>query len=323
MDSTQWEFWSNGRRAKKIVFLNLLCINKESYTSNAFFCEIFVFHTSIRNSLMKKVIVITGASSGMGKDAALALINKGHTVYALARRINLMNDIQKAGGHPLQFDITHSPSIKSTIDSIIQKEGKIDILWNNAGYGLYGAVENVPISEAKHQFEVNLFGLAEMTQVVIPHMRKARSGTIINTSSMGGRIYMPLGAWYHASKHALEGWSDSLRVDLKPFGINVVVLQPGAIATEWGGIMSSNMNLHSGIGAYAESAHKFNTSMQNMVDKKMMSPTSVITKTILQIVESKKPKTRYVVGAMAKPMMWMRKYLGDRMFDKILMSQFK
>jgi short-subunit dehydrogenase len=140
---------------------------------------------------------------------------------------------------------------------------------------------------------------------------------------MGGRIYMPLGAWYHASKHALEGWSDSLRVDLKPFGINVVVLQPGAIATEWGGIMSSNMNLHSGIGAYAESAHKFNTSMQNMVDKKMMSPTSVITKTILQIVESKKPKTRYVVGAMAKPMMWMRKYLGDRMFDKILMSQFK
>lgn len=272
---------------------------------------------------MKKVIVITGASSGMGKDAALALIEKGHIVYALARRMNMMDDIQKKGGHIIQVDITNEQHIKSAINEIIQKESRIDVLWNNAGYGLYGAVEDVPITEARHQFEVNLFGLAAITQLVLPHMRKAKSGTIINTSSMGGRIYMPLGAWYHASKHALEGWSDSLRVDVKPFGIHVVVLQPGAIATEWGGIMSTNMNQHSGTGAYAESARKFNASMQNMVDNNMMSPTSVITKTILRILESKKPKTRYVVGAMAKPMMWMRKYLGDTMFDKILMSQFK
>jgi short-subunit dehydrogenase len=272
---------------------------------------------------MKKVIVITGASSGMGKDAALVLIKKGHIVYALARRINLMNDLQKAGGYPLQCDITNEQEIQKAIDTIIHKERRIDVLWNNAGYGLYGAIEDVPIAEARHQFEVNLFGLATITQMVLPHMRSKASGTIINTSSMGGRIYMPLGAWYHASKHALEGWSDSLRVDVKPFGIHVVVLQPGAIATEWGGIMASNMTKHSANGAYADSANKLNTAMQKMASKQAMSPTSVITKTILQIVESNNPKTRYVVGAMAKPMMWMRKYLGDRMFDNILMSQFK
>ena len=272
---------------------------------------------------MKKVILITGASSGMGKDAAHALIQKGHIVYTLARRIDKMQDIRDAGGHPMQLDITSEVQIKNTIDTIIQKEGRIDVLWNNAGYGLYGAVEDVPIAEARHQFEVNLFGLAAITQLVLPHMRKNTSGTIINTSSMGGRIYMPLGAWYHASKHALEGWSDSLRVDLKPFGINVVVLQPGAIATKWGGIMTDNLSLYSGKGAYSDSANKLTASMQNMNAKNMMSPTSVITKTILNIVESKKPKTRYVVGAMAKPMMWMRKHLGDTMFDKILMSQLK
>lgn len=272
---------------------------------------------------MNKVILITGASSGMGKDAAIALIQKGHHVYTLARRIEQMNDIQLAGGHPIQLDITNELHIKNAIDTIIQKEGHIDVLWNNAGYGLYGAVEDVPVSEARHQFEVNLFGLATITQLVLPYMRKNKSGTIINTSSMGGRIYMPLGAWYHASKHALEGWSDSLRVDLKPFGIHVVVLQPGAIATEWGGIMTDNLTTFSGKGPYSESANKLVNSMKNMASKNMMSPTSVITKTILKIVDTKHPKTRYAVGAMAKPMMWMRKHLGDSMFDKILMSQLK
>ena len=141
---------------------------------------------------MKKVILITGASSGMGKDAALALIQKGHIVYTLARRIDKMQDIRDAGGHPMQLDITSEVQIKNTIDTTIQKEGRIDVLWNNAGYGLYGAVEDVPIAEARHQFEVNLFGLAAITQLVLPHMRKNKSGTIINTSSMGGRIYMPI-----------------------------------------------------------------------------------------------------------------------------------
>jgi short-subunit dehydrogenase len=182
--------------------------------------------------MKKKVILITGASSGMGKESAKALIQQGHTVYTVARRINQMQELMEMGGHPMQMDVTNENDIQQVVDTIIQKEGKIDVLWNNAGYGLYGSVEDVPLEEARKQFEVNVFGVAALTQKVIPFMRKTNSGTIINTSSMGGKIYTPLGAWYHASKHALEGFSDCLRLELKEFHINVVVLEPGIIQTE-------------------------------------------------------------------------------------------
>jgi short-subunit dehydrogenase len=160
----------------------------------------------------KKVIVITGASSGMGKEAAKTLIQQGHTVYSVARRIDQMQDLQLLGGYPIQMDVKKESDIQNVVDTIIQNEGKIDVLWNNAGYGLYGAVEDIPVEEARQQFEVNLFGLATITQKVVPYMRKAKTGTIINTSSMGGKMYTPMGAWYHASKHAVEGFSDSLRL---------------------------------------------------------------------------------------------------------------
>jgi len=180
----------------------------------------------------KKIILITGASSGMGNETAKALIKQGHIVYTVARRIEQMKDLQDLGGFPIQMDISKESDIQQVVDSIISKEGKIDILWNNAGYGLYGSVEDVPVEEARKQFEVNLFGLASITQKVLPFMRKAKSGTIINTSSMGGKMYTPMGAWYHASKHALEGFSDCLRLELKEFNIHVVVLEPGIIETD-------------------------------------------------------------------------------------------
>ena len=154
---------------------------------------------------MQKIIVITGASQGMGKETAKLLISKGHKVYALARRIDKMKDLQEMGGIPIQMDITNSGDIQEAVDTIIQKETKIDILFNNAGLTLNGAVEDITLKEARYHFEVNLFGLATITQKVIPFMRKARSGMIINTTSVGGKMYSPLGAWYHASKHALEG----------------------------------------------------------------------------------------------------------------------
>ena len=170
----------------------------------------------------KKVILITGASSGMGKETAKACIEKGYTVYTVARRIDQMQDLKTLGGHPIQMDVTKESDIQNVVDTIIQKEGKIDVLWNNAGYGLYGAVEDVLVEEARKQFEVNLFGLAAITRKVVPYMRKANGGTIINTSSMGGKIYTPMGAWYHASKHAVEGFSDCLRLELKEFNIPVI-----------------------------------------------------------------------------------------------------
>lgn len=273
--------------------------------------------------MSKKVILITGASSGMGKESAKALIQQGHTVYTVARRIDQMNDLETLGGHPMQMDVTSEADIERVVDTIIHKEGKIDVLWNNAGYGLYGSVEDVPLEEARKQFEVNLFGLAAVTQKVVVHMRKANAGTIINTSSMGGKMYTPMGAWYHASKHAVEGFSDCLRLELKQFNINVVVLEPGIIVTEFGDVMLENISRFSAKGVYASLTTKLIAATQKMYAKGQGSKATVISKTISKIVAANKPKTRYRVGYFAKPMVWMRIYLGDRLFDKIVMSQVK
>lgn len=270
---------------------------------------------------MKKVILITGASSGMGKETAKTLINEGHTVYTAARRIDQMQDLLALGGHPIQMDVTNENDIKHVIDTIITREGKIDVLWNNSGYGLYGAVEDVPVEEARKQFEVNLFGLASITQKVIPYMRKSNSGTIINTSSMGGKMYTPMGAWYHASKHAVEGFSDCLRLELQPFNIKVVVLEPGIIVTEFGTVMLQNISRFSSKGAYSDLTSKLVTATAKMYEKGQGSKATVISKTVSEIINAKKPNTRYRVGLWAKPMVWLRIYLGDKLFDKIVMSQ--
>jgi NADP-dependent 3-hydroxy acid dehydrogenase YdfG len=161
---------------------------------------------------MKKVILVTGASSGIGKATAQQLIKEGHIVYGAARRIEKMKDLEESGGHAIQMDVIKEQEVKACADRIIKEQGRIDVLVNNAGYAVYGPVENVDLEDARRQFEVNIFGLAAITKEVLPYMREAKSGTIINISSIGGKIYTPLGAWYHATKHALEGWSDCLRI---------------------------------------------------------------------------------------------------------------
>ncbi len=270
---------------------------------------------------MKKVILITGASSGMGKETAKSLIQQGHIVYTVARRIEQMQDLKALGGIPLKMDVTNESEIQNVVDTIIQKEGKIDVLWNNAGYGLYGSVEDVPVEEARKQFEVNLFGLAAITQKVVPFMRKSNSGTIINTSSMGGKMYTPMGAWYHATKHALEGFSDCLRLELAQFKINVVILEPGIIETEFGDVMLDNISKFSSKTAYSGITGKLVAATKKMYETGGSSKPSVIANTITKIINANKPKTRYRVGKWAKPMVWLRIYLGDKMFDKIVMSQ--
>ncbi|WEA00555.1 oxidoreductase [Mucilaginibacter sp. SJ] len=232
--------------------------------------------------------------------------------------------IQRLGGIPVQADVTSDGDVQKLVDLIIQKEGKIDVLWNNAGYALYGAVEDVPLEEARRQFEVNLFGLANVTQKVLPHMRKAKSGTIINTSSVTGRVYLPIGAWYFASKHVVEGWSDCLRLELKEFNINVVLLEPGAIATEFGDVALEPLTKYSGKGAYSRLANVMVNGMKAAYQKPGgAAPTSIISDAILKIVESDKPKFRYLVGKDAKMMVRLRKFLGDKLFDKVIMSQLK
>lgn len=271
---------------------------------------------------MKKVILITGASSGMGKVTAEELIKDGHTVYCTARDLENMKDLKKQGGKLLKLDVTNKKDCEKAVSIIIKDEKKIDVLWNNAGFGLYGPVEEVDIDKARYQFEVNLFGLAQLTQFVLPHMRKEKSGTIINTSSMGGKMYTPLGAWYHGTKHALEGWSDCLRLELQEFGIHVVILEPGLINTGFGSVVIKNIQKKYSDGPYKRIVKKVSEATKEVYDKKQGSSPLLIANTIKKIVTSKKPKTRYRVGKFAKLLVFMRLYLGDRTFDKGVMKQF-
>lgn len=272
---------------------------------------------------MKKVILITGASSGMGKVTAEKLIKEGHTVYTVARRIDQMQDLASIGGKPLQMDVTNEADIEKVVDTIIQNEGKIDVLWNNAGYGLYGSVEDVSLEEARKQMEVNVFGLVAVTQKVVPFMRKQKSGLIINTSSVGGKVYFPMGAWYHASKHAVEGLSDCLRLELKPFGIDVVILEPGFIATEFGSVLLNNFEKISKDSAYSDMMNAIITNTKKTEAEGGNSQPTVIADAVSKIIKTKNPKTRYSVGKMAKPLIFLRNLVGDKMYDKMVTSQLK
>jgi len=272
---------------------------------------------------MKKIILITGGSSGMGKSAAHLLNEKGHTVYAAARSVDEMKDLEEKGIHIVYLDLTEEQSIVSCVEKVLAAENQIDVLINNAGYGSYGAVEDVSLEEAKRQFEVNLFGLARITQLVLPKMREQKSGRIINISSMAGKIYTPFGAWYHATKHALEGWSDCLRLEVKDFGIDVVVIQPGGIKTPWGEIAAENLKKTSGDSAYAEIANKVADSMHETYTSDRLTDVDVLGKLIAKTAVTSSPNRRYAKGFMAKPAMFLRKWLGDALFDKIMRTQMK
>lgn len=270
------------------------------------------------------VILITGASSGIGKATAQQLIEEGYIVYGAARRVEKMKDLETAGGHILAMDVTDDAQMQAGIDRILEEQGRIDVLVNNAGYAIYGSVEETPIEVARRQFEVNIFGLARMTQLVLPAMRKQKSGKIINMSSMGGKIYTPLGAWYHGTKHALEGWSDSLRLELKPHGIDVVLIEPGAIATEFGDVMVAPMLERSGSGPYSPMAQAMAKTVQDSYDKPgAASPPSVIANVVRKAIRADRPRTRYAAGKLAKPMLFLRWLVSDRIFDRLVMSQVK
>lgn len=266
----------------------------------------------------KEVTLITGASSGIGKETALKLHENGFIVYGAARRTEKMKDIEEKGIHIIALDVTEEKSMVNCINQIIEKEGKIDVLVNNAGYGSYGAIEDVPLEEARRQFEVNIFGLARLTQLVLPSMRKNHYGKIVNISSMGGKIYTPFGGWYHATKHALEGLSDSLRLETKGFGIDVIIIEPGGIKTEWGIIAAENLKKISGSGTYATAASKTAENMTKMYNNNQLSDAKVIAKTIFKAVTARRPKIRYAKGYMAKPSIFIRKWFGDRFFDIII-----
>ena len=271
-----------------------------------------------------KVALVTGASSGIGKETGKRLLREGFVVYTAARRIEKMEDLHELGAIPLKMDITVEEDIIAAISQIESGHGGIDVLVNNAGFGMYGSMEESSIDDARYQFEVNLFGMARLTQLVLPSMRHKGFGTIINISSMGGKIYSPLGSWYHATKHAVEGWSDCLRLELKPFGVNVVIIEPGAIDTEWADIMLEPMIRRSGHGPYQKIAQALAKAMRNLYETEgSASPPSVVADAIVKAALTSRPRTRYVMGKLAKPLLFIRKYFGDRIFDMAVTSQAK
>ena len=267
---------------------------------------------------MPKTALVTGASSGMGEEIARTLHKLGYTVYAAARRTDRLKQLTAIGIHALTMDVTDDESMSSGIEKIITETGRIDVLVNNAGYGSYGAIEDVSLDEARRQFEVNVFGLARLIQLVLPYMRAQRSGTIINISSVGGRLTNPLGGWYHASKHAVEALSDALRMETAPFGIDVVVIEPGGIRTEWSGIAADHLEGTAEGSAYASQIKAVANSMRSESTNKRQSPPSVIADTVEKIVTARKPHTRYVVGFGGKPLVILRRILPDRAFDRVI-----
>jgi NAD(P)-dependent dehydrogenase (short-subunit alcohol dehydrogenase family) len=271
--------------------------------------------------MKNQVVLITGASSGIGMATAQLLHDRGYRVYATARQLEKMKSLGQAGVRLLALDVTREESMAAAVQTILEEAGRIDVLVNNAGYGSYGALEDVPMSEAKYQFEVNIFGLARLIQLVLPAMRRQQSGRIINVSSIGGRIGEPHGAWYHATKFALEGLSDSLRMELRQFNIPVVVIQPGAIKTEWNGIARRNLLNVSGQTAYGDLAHKHIRLLEN-ADRRGSAP-AVIARVIEKAIQSSRPSTRYAAGAGAKVILFLRSVLSDRAFDQLVLSQLK
>ena len=267
---------------------------------------------------MKKVILLTGASSGIGYQTAESLAKEGHIVYGAARRIEKMEDLKQFGVKSIYLDVTDENGIKNVVDTIIGNEGRIDVLINNAGYGSFGAVEDVDISEAKMQFEVNLFGLARLVQLVLPYMRKQKSGRIINVSSMGGRLTTYFGAWYHATKYALEAFSDALRMEVSDFGIDVSLIEPGGIKTDWGIIAADKLENSAKGGAYEKEAMKTAKGMKKQYSGNLLSNPIVITKAISKAVNSNRPKARYLIGFMAKPLVFLHTILPAKVFDKIM-----
>jgi len=193
-------------------------------------------------------------------------------------------------------------------------------LVNNAGYGSYGAVEDVPLSEARRQFDVNLFGLARLTQLVMPIMRAQKSGKIVNVTSIGGKIWEPLGSWYHATKFAVEGLSDCLRVEVGRLGIDVIIIEPGAIRTEWAGIARDGLLQVSKNGAYAAQAERYARLLEKADTSSLSSPPEVVARTILRAVSARRPKTRYATGGGAHLILFLKKILPDRMIDRLIWS---
>jgi NAD(P)-dependent dehydrogenase (short-subunit alcohol dehydrogenase family) len=268
---------------------------------------------------MSKVVLITGCSTGIGRDLAQRLTESSYTVVATARKVEALNDIPAALKLPL--DVTCPESVCCAVDEVIQRFGRIDALVNNAGYGLRGVVEEISDEQARQVYDVNVFGMIRMVRAVAPHMRKQKSGRIINVSSIAGRVSTPVNGLYSSTKFALEALSDALRVELAPFGVQVVVVEPGAIKTNF----LDTVAAHSRQDIFSDTASPYQPLYQKYnqfnadMSKDAPGP-EVVSRVIQQALETPSPKPRYLAGMNFSGRLAL--YLRDYLWDYVLKSMF-
>jgi short-subunit dehydrogenase len=267
----------------------------------------------------RPVVLVTGASSGLGASTARMLVSRGYRVAGAARRTDLVERLP--GVLPVHLDLADDDSIERAVEQVEQQLGPVGILINNAGYGEFGSIEETPIELARRQFEVNVFGLIRLTQRVIPSMRDASAGRIVNVSSLAGEFSSPLGGWYHASKFALEALSDSLRAELRPFGITVAVVQPGPVRTAWHEEAMQRLEATSGDGPYREMAGAVARYHRATQATAITSDVDSVAAAIVEAATAERPRTRSRIGRGASIAVTLSR-LPDRVFDAMTRRQF-
>lgn len=273
----------------------------------------------------KLVILITGASSGIGYEAARMLAEQGHKVYGAARRTERMEPLRQYGVTPVALDVTSDASAKEAVDIVVREEGRIDVLVNNAGYGELGPMETTSLEDAQRQLDVNVIGLARMTQLVLPHMRKQRSGRIVNVASIAGRITFCFAGWYNASKYAVEALSDATRMEVRPYGIDVAIVEPGGVYSAWGRIAAEQLRKASGDTVYEEKAGRMANVFEMMYGRNpynLMTSAEKAAKHVCKAATARHPRTRYAFGIGNASMRFLHTILPARWFDAIILFLF-
>jgi short-subunit dehydrogenase len=270
-------------------------------------------------------VLITGCSTGIGRATAERLADDGYNVHASARRLESIEELAGRGMKTHALDVTDEASMEAAVAEV-EKDGAIGALVNNAGYSQSGAIETIPMSSVRRQFETNVFGLIRMCQLVLPGMRAAGSGRIVNLSSMGGKLTFPGGGIYHATKHAVEALSDALRFEVSGFGVDVVVIEPGLIVTEFGETAAASVGEVEDHGPYAV----FNASVAKTTAEAYEGPMAklgagpeAVAKKISKSLAARRPSTRYKVTPSARMSIGMRRLMTDRMWDRMVRSQFQ
>jgi NADP-dependent 3-hydroxy acid dehydrogenase YdfG len=270
----------------------------------------------------QKVILITGSASGIGKAAAETLIEKGHTVYGGDIQVEKNLYLNDIGGHALIMDVTKDDQVNAGVKKVIDEQGRIDVLINNAGYGSFGTIENINMDELQYQFDVNVFGYARLQQAVLPHMRKQRSGLIIEISSIVGEISYPMLGWYAATKHAVEAMADALRQEVAPFGIDVVKIQPGAVKTNFPNVALAKLDQSNIPEDYKQLASDFKLVVEGTYADNAESTDGTVNY-IVQAMEAEEPKTEYRTTLSSRMAIQAKSNMTEREHDKLNAGQFQ